>query len=165
MTRQFNLSTLFFVTFIYAAALALLAAWNAPILQQALTMGVLTVFVVADLGMIGVRQSESSSVVCSYYATAFAFGAVGCLVGVFFEPSPATVPATSIDLKSAFAPLVRTFAVLAMDLALFALFSSTAFAISLFSLRRSRIARWLLLVNSPGTAILVWFGVVACCGG
>lgn len=165
MTRQFNLLTLFFATFIYAAALALLAAWNAPILQQALAMGVLTVFVVADLGMVGVRQSESNSVVCSYYATAFAVGALGCLVGVLFEPSPAPITAASIDLKSAFEPLIRTFAVLAMYFTSFALFSSTAFAISLFSMRRSRLARWLLLINSPGMATLVWFTVVACCEG
>lgn len=163
MTRQVTLSKLFLITFLYAAALALLAPCNVPVLQQALGVGVLTVFVIADLCVIGLRQDKSKSVAWSYYATAFAFGALGCLVGFLFEPLSASTPPTGLDLKSAFAVLARAFAVVILYLASFAVFSSTAFAISLFSLRRSRIARWLLLINFPGTAMLVSVAVGACC--
>lgn len=163
MTRQIRLSKLFVITFVYAAALALLASCNVPILQQALAMSVLAVFVAADLCLIGLQQSNSKSVVWSYYATAFAFGALGCLVGVLFEPPSSTLaPATGSDLKSAFAPLVRLFGVVMLYLASFALFSSAAFVISLFSLRRSHTARWLLLVNFPGTAFFVSVAVGEC---
>lgn len=72
MTRQVTLSKLFLVTFVYAAALALMASCKVPILQQALAMSVLTVFVAADLCLIGLQCTKNSSVLCSYYATAFA---------------------------------------------------------------------------------------------
>jgi hypothetical protein len=165
MTRQVTLSKLFLVTFIYAAALALLASCNVPILQQALAMSVLSVFVAADLCMIGLQRNKNSSVLWSYYATAFAFGALGCLIGVLFEPPSAPAPTTGFDLKSAIAPLVRIFGVIVMYFMSFAVFSSTAFVISLFSLRRSRLARWLLLMNFPGTAIFVSVAVGECCSG
>lgn len=58
MTRQVTLSKLFLVTFLYAAALALLASCNAPILQQALAMSVLSVFVAVDLCLIGLQRSK-----------------------------------------------------------------------------------------------------------
>lgn len=165
MTRQISLSKLFIVTFVYAAGLALLASCNVPILQQILAISVLTVFVAADLCLIGLQQSNNNSVVWSYYATAFAFCALGGLVGVLFEPPSASLPATGFDLKSAIAPLVRIFGVMMMYLASFAVFSSTAFVISLFSLRRSRMARWLLLINFPGTAFCVSVAVGECFAG
>lgn len=95
----------------------------------------------------------------SYYSTAFAYATFGCMIGFLATPFPESTTLKGSTMASAFAPLVSVVAIIVVHILLFAVFSSSAFMISLFRLRRSRTARWLVGVNCVGFAIAVLYGV------
>ncbi|MEX2119309.1 MAG: hypothetical protein WD847_06930 [Pirellulales bacterium] len=171
MKPQISLSKLFLVTFVYAAALALLSPWNFGSMQKALALGILTFFVGFDLSRVRLRQdvsgeSKDAWVFCAYYSTAFAFATLGCMVGFLCAPFSPSAAEPERTLAAAYSPLVRTFAITVLYIAAFTVFSSIAFVMSLVALRRSQTAWWLLIINSPGIIILLMFaiGTVFCVG-
>ena len=157
--RQFSLATILVIVFVYAFALSLAICTSLPIIQVLPAMAALTLFAGLDLTFHRRQRMTPSrfarvSMFLAYYATAFSFATIACLVVFLLTPETHMEMLSQRISGPGFAlPAVVVLLLLAY-VAAYSIFSTLAFIASLLVFRRFRLARWLALINSPGPAIV-----------
>ena len=144
-----------------------------PTVQIVAATTIVTVFVIMDLryrpeGRNEVPTLAHCSIVLAYYASAFAISVAVCYGLHEITPEPPVPPAPPQSLFAALAGLLKLFSgdflgdcfdreirIIFTYYWLFAIFSAVVFCSSLFSVKHYQVAKWFLLLSSPGVCLFV----------
>ena len=174
--QKITLGRLFAWTSVYAVAFGGMSTFAAmlrdagglsgPLIHLAAAIVVVSAFVAGDIWFTPVEEAPiprlaRSSVFVSYYATAFALSVILSFGLSCIAPPPLSPPAPDASYVEGIFDAIGKAQVVAFSYLLtIGVFSVIGFISSLFALRRYRSAKWLALVNIPGTLVFAWFVVI-----
>jgi hypothetical protein len=175
---HFPLRKLFLWLSVYACLFGIVAGLPVPTVQIVAATTIVTVFVIMDLryrpeGRNEVPTLAHCSIVLAYYASAFAVSVAVCYGLHEITPEPPVAPTPPQSLFAALAGLLellygdslgdsigREIMIVMTYYWLFTVFSAVVFCSSFFSVKHYQVAKWFLLLSSPGMCLFVYFLVL-----